>query len=731
MSTSQSKDKGKARDDSQYESSSSALQSSLPPFESHDKGIDESQPSSSSSPLRRSHPSRDKGLSSGIHLPPSPSSDPFYKTSRLKGKAKDGSQYQPSYTSPQSSSQNAPERNLPLHLETNSDHDERLEVSKLLESDCETRTGDYTKPANKTSMPGSNILEDSQADFDANVSDEFASIRSDRSRVEPARRASGKLNRPAEVKDQRTKIDPQSSATASPSPSRVVRSNVPQEWILLKQDGVCSEKILDTYKDIRVASCPGGKNYGIESGSRVICIEDTNVVSTADDEYSLEVGDAYIVLQMYGDLWASCLKLSLTDPVTTVPVGGSMTLTFRKEYAVPGKPESIKFLPLCSVTLEGNFGEYIRRRQKLTPVSNTTLSPDPCNGQQVDPPKRKQSQQAANNIHDGGSVLIPLTMVKEFAVIHSMPDGILANPRDDRNISYYGHVDESTARRAMSSKETRTDGSEKSRFFGRQQIGDRLTAKNGRILGLGKTRRTQSSADSEAAMGKSTSMGQGTSPGKPGAKSAAKDDAIANPTGDIADTGRERGSNLFPENLESSSPHNTTSQVASNSPNPPKALAGHSTLAEVRDLYPGNAISTDNGGTGVSATPGSATYGEANLNDDAPGDGGQGSPSGAAASNSDPSGFPETVITSVEEHKEAFAVADEVAPDRGSQPYVTEGEVPAFEVPEPDAPIHTEFANQLESPKQKSTLPFNKRTIFKHFRRMGPFNRRTQSDFGP
>ncbi|KAK2766702.1 hypothetical protein FQN54_006015 [Arachnomyces sp. PD_36] len=203
-------------------------------------------------------------------------------------------------------------------------------------------------------------------------------------------------------------------------------------WALFRQKGVCTENILESYKDIRVEGSLDGGTYGIKSGSRVICVNDTMISSYADDQYRLNLGDAFIVLQMYGDLWASCLKLSLNNPVRFVPREASRGMD---DYARPRLPEQIKFLPLCSVTLAENFGKYMKRR--LTEGPNSLFPHLPCNGQQVIAPERNQSRRAVKIANEGGSILVPKSMANECTNIHRLPHGKLTVPKPDDNAEAY------------------------------------------------------------------------------------------------------------------------------------------------------------------------------------------------------------------------------------------------------------------------------------------------------
>ena len=300
--------------------------------------------------------------------------------------------------------------------------------------------------------------------------------------------------------------------------------SVPAEGVDFKQDGTCEQYLLHLYKDIRVSTSENDEQFGIKSGSRVICVGDTNISSTACDEFHLELGTAFIVLQMYGDLWASCLKLSLKSPVRSVFVAGNSWLTRRRRYVWPAEPDLIKFLPLSSVTLEENFGEYLQRRPGFGPGTISALSLAPCNGQVVTPPQRKQTLKAATHLRKGGSILIPRWMVKECCNIHRMPDDRISVP-SDMMYADYGHVEEPIVyailnHKGRSGTDDRSFRGLISDSIGRQQakleakhrtIEAKCTAKNGRVFGvLRRKTGASSSAFDDPIIEPTAGMGYGT-----------------------------------------------------------------------------------------------------------------------------------------------------------------------------------------------------------------------------
>ncbi|PGH10357.1 hypothetical protein GX51_00114 [Blastomyces parvus] len=152
---------------------------------------------------------------------------------------------------------------------------------------------------------------------------------------------------------------------------------------------------LSTFRDIRCLQpnrfigyplLPKRKfGWAIETGSRVICICDTVADWEYDDVFPMRLGDAYIVLKMYGDLWASCLKLTLNNQTwSAYPVYERHRDRTKSTYISP--EENVQFLPLCALTLDANFGDYLARHPR-----NGGSCYSPATGQQVVPPERKFS----------------------------------------------------------------------------------------------------------------------------------------------------------------------------------------------------------------------------------------------------------------------------------------------------------------------------------------------------
>jgi hypothetical protein len=407
----------------------------------------------------------------------------------------------------------------------------------------------------KSDIPGC-----TQVDSKGDLSDtEFVSTHSGPRKVdEVERRSLDEGDRSTDVVDQTTTTNPPSLSTAGPSAP--VASNVHEHWEPFKQAGICAEQILDVYRDIRIAPTENGESYGIKSGSRVICVGDTNVGSITEDQFYLRLGDAFIVLQMYGDLWASCLKLSLTEPIKPASAAGPIWVTRKKDYVLPSNPKQVRFLPLCSVTLEENFGDYIRRRRNFNTHSASTLALDPCNGQLVAAPRRKQSREAAEIAKHRGYVLIPKWMIQECTKIHTIPDDQLTIPKSDNVRPQYGHVDD-PLQQATTPNRSSSGTPEPDMTIGKRLSGfasfaeDKVTDKKGRLFGVTKVRRSQSSVDCDQASENLSVTGQRPSTG-----------------------------------VGARSPHRNTSRTTTNVPNPPEALAGPSTQTEIRDFALDSAI---------------------------------------------------------------------------------------------------------------------------------------------
>ncbi|EEP77914.1 predicted protein [Uncinocarpus reesii 1704] len=222
------------------------------------------------------------------------------------------------------------------------------------------------------------------------------------------------------------------------------RYSPPMEQAELPRDNeqLAGKRYLESCRDIR-ASGPGN-GFAIRSGSRVICICDTLLdddEKEKDDYSHLQFGDVYLVLRLYLDLWASCIKLDTATPVyPTAPINHLMSPVY-STTTWPTSNEAIKFLPLCSVTIEANFSKYIRHHpihgDGLVAVSN------PATGQLVIPPKRRESLEAAADVlNNAGGVLIPLEYysLTTYPTMDEDADYIAVNSKE--NEEPVGHVRE-------------------------------------------------------------------------------------------------------------------------------------------------------------------------------------------------------------------------------------------------------------------------------------------------
>ncbi|EGC41112.1 conserved hypothetical protein [Histoplasma capsulatum var. duboisii H88] len=194
----------------------------------------------------------------------------------------------------------------------------------------------------------------------------------------------------------------------------------------------CHEaKYLSSCKDIR--SLPSNRAIGypllpkrkfgwaIETGSRVICVCDTVAECEYDDIFPMRLGDAYIVLQLYGDFWASCLKLTLDNQTwSAYPIHERNRDRAKSTFICP--EENVKFLPLCALTLDANFGDYLARHPR-----NGGPCYSPATGQQVVAPKRSFSHPIGLR---GSSVVVPKKILRQAKYANM--------PRDTSAIAIYG-----------------------------------------------------------------------------------------------------------------------------------------------------------------------------------------------------------------------------------------------------------------------------------------------------
>ncbi|PGH26739.1 hypothetical protein AJ80_01503 [Polytolypa hystricis UAMH7299] len=160
---------------------------------------------------------------------------------------------------------------------------------------------------------------------------------------------------------------------------------------------------LSHYPDIRGPFLANSmdKQYAFVPGSRALYVGDTIV---KDEDMESEVwrpkyaGELFVILRIYKDTWASCIKLScITGPIpalTTLITGQNTAEIAEKAYAMKQENirlvalrEHVKFLPLCSLALDFNFAHYCEKN--LAPLKhgmgNRTL------GFLAKAPERKES----------------------------------------------------------------------------------------------------------------------------------------------------------------------------------------------------------------------------------------------------------------------------------------------------------------------------------------------------
>ncbi|OJD25652.1 hypothetical protein ACJ73_02974 [Blastomyces percursus] len=202
-------------------------------------------------------------------------------------------------------------------------------------------------------------------------------------------------------------------------------------------------KHLSTFRDIRCLQpnrligyplLPKRKfGWAIETGSRVICVCDTVADWEYRDVFPMRLGDAYIVLKMYGDFWASCLKLTLNDQTwSAYPIYERHRDRTKSTYICPD--ENVQFLPLCALTLDANFGDYLARHPR-----NGGPCYSPATGQQVVPPERTFSHPRCLMYQ---SVVVPKKILRQ-AKYPNMPRNTAAIRAHDFVAVDVGHVCES------------------------------------------------------------------------------------------------------------------------------------------------------------------------------------------------------------------------------------------------------------------------------------------------
>ncbi|OAX80317.1 hypothetical protein ACJ72_05352 [Emergomyces africanus] len=206
----------------------------------------------------------------------------------------------------------------------------------------------------------------------------------------------------------------------------------------------CTDSLfIESYRDIRFLPpkrtigfpLPPKRNFGwaIQTGSRVICVCDTVTGWTYRDVFPMRLGDAYIVLKMYGDFWASCLKLTLDNQTwSSYPIYETGRDRAKSTYISP--EYNVKFLPLCALTLDANFGDYLARH----PRSGGSCY-SPATGQLVVPPTRSYSSPIGLK---NCAVVVPKKILRQ-AKYPNMPRNISVIAAHDFQAMDIGHVCES------------------------------------------------------------------------------------------------------------------------------------------------------------------------------------------------------------------------------------------------------------------------------------------------
>lgn len=217
-----------------------------------------------------------------------------------------------------------------------------------------------------------------------------------RGRALPQKTPHERLPAPKLVR-RRTRSEPDPSDPGAPG--RHINIQRPQDFDLNKQ-------VLESHEDIRCPPLAGDENFAIRPGSLVICIDDIVLAEEEPEDnavFERQHGDAYIVVRIYPDRWASCVKLSLTNPVLPAfPPDGRFG---RKDcrMAWPASLDNVGFLPLCSVTLAANFNDYRERSCQIGDASER----EPHTGQLAVPPRRSYSREAEQQVREGGWVRLP------------------------------------------------------------------------------------------------------------------------------------------------------------------------------------------------------------------------------------------------------------------------------------------------------------------------------------
>ncbi|EEH18041.1 hypothetical protein PABG_00604 [Paracoccidioides brasiliensis Pb03] len=232
---------------------------------------------------------------------------------------------------------------------------------------------------------------------------------------------------------------PQSGKTPSRGPTGSATGSNQQPTPFLQE--ITKSKYLTFYRDIRclpskrVVGYPFGasrKNgWAILTGSRVICVGDTLVDMADLDNFPIRLGDAYIVLRIYSDFWASCLKLTLENQTWASYPRYDRHMD-RRESVFASTEDNIGFLPLCALTLDANFGDYLARHPRTTRGSGDL----PATGQKVVAPKRTVSLPLVFN---HGPVVVPKAILRQ-AKYQPMPQDKPAIEELHFKSIHVGHV---------------------------------------------------------------------------------------------------------------------------------------------------------------------------------------------------------------------------------------------------------------------------------------------------
>lgn len=169
-------------------------------------------------------------------------------------------------------------------------------------------------------------------------------------------------------------------------------------------------------RDVR---CPPDEQWTMQEGSLVVGIQPAFVGVTpersCEDEFELRLGRLFVIVHMYADLWAYCIDVSL-DADSYNSIAGPPTF-------------NAGFLPLCAVTLPGNFDRFLKRCGGRYTDEDEIEPECPWNGQVVVPPRRSHSLKAATEMMQPGYKLLLQPMTREllnnFALFRGAGNGVV------------------------------------------------------------------------------------------------------------------------------------------------------------------------------------------------------------------------------------------------------------------------------------------------------------------